>query len=301
MYTLLLVLFVLEWQCSQGRRYAMHDVFSPYEYGITRLLATLFEESLRMDALLLQTRLERCICEARRYRYGEAQASELNKVVYDLNYFSMRVTEKNFNDWCEIGSARWRESGQESRADEGQRVEYVAAFYNGELHQKVTEAFVAKGARPNARKQDAQEDVLERYLAVPLHALFLYTSQDPGIERYILDHWGALDSLSGSMCDIYPLLDQFEGVENAYDYLEHLSVLKPAGCKRAKLPGLFFWDNEGNYEDVPFGYNADSSTITYILRVVFDEIAVDRSISSVTRAKRLVEGERELRSRFPGS
>lgn len=42
-----------------------------------------------------------------------------------------------------------------------------------------------------------EHDFLERYRNVPLHALFLYTSEDEDVAKYILHNWGALDTLSG--------------------------------------------------------------------------------------------------------
>ena len=138
-----------------------------------------------------------------------------------------------------------------------------------------------------------ENDSLERYLNVPLHALFLYTSEDEYVSEYILRNWGALDTLSGENCDIYPMLDQFQNIEDAYDYIEQLTVLK--GNKfldYSKLPGIFFWDNSGNTEYVSLEQDVMPNQIKFIVRTVFGEITETPSIRSVTRArKRIIKKE----------
>jgi len=68
------------------------------------------------------------------------------------------------------------------------------------------------------------QDFLERYRKIPLHALFLYTSEDKDVAAYIVHNWGVLDTLSGEVCDIYPSLEQFQNIEDAYDYIKELTV-----------------------------------------------------------------------------
>lgn len=129
-------------------------------------------------------------------------------------------------------------------------------------------------------------DFLERYRSVPIHAIFLYTSEDEYVADYILHNWGALDTLSGDNCDIYTCLEQFHNLEDAYDYIEKLTVLKKnTFLGYSKLPGIFFWDNSGNTEYVPLEQDAIPSKIKMIVRIVFEQIIKNPVIHSVTRAK----------------
>jgi hypothetical protein len=129
-------------------------------------------------------------------------------------------------------------------------------------------------------------DVLERYREVPLHGIFLYTSEDDNIENYILHNWGALDTLSGEYCDIYPSLGRFQNLEDAYDYIENLTVLKRTRfIDYSKLPGLFFWDNSGNTEYIPLEQDSQQSQIKFIIRTIFEAIRKKTVISSITEAK----------------
>jgi hypothetical protein len=129
-------------------------------------------------------------------------------------------------------------------------------------------------------------DVFERYREVPLHGIFLYTSEDDNIENYILHNWGALDTLSGEYCDIYPSLGQFHNLEDAYDYIENLNVLKRTRfIEYSQLPGLFFWDNSGNTEYIPLEQDSQQSQIKFIVRTIFEAIRKKPVISSITRAK----------------
>ncbi len=136
-------------------------------------------------------------------------------------------------------------------------------------------------------------DFLERYRQVSLHALFLYTSEDEYVAEYILRNWGALDTLSGENCDIYPSLEQFQNIEDAYDYIEQLTVLKRNNfLDYSKLPGIFFGDNSGNTEYVSLEQDATPNQIKFIIRTIFGEINKNQSIRSVTIArKRIVRKE----------
>jgi hypothetical protein len=129
-------------------------------------------------------------------------------------------------------------------------------------------------------------DFLERYKKVPLHALFLYTSEDENVAEYILNNWGALDTLSGEYCDIYPSLEQFRNLEDAYDYIEKLTVLKRIEfLDYSKLPGIFFWDKSGNTEYVSLEQDVMPNQIKILVRTIFGEIRKNPVIHSVTIAK----------------
>lgn len=142
-------------------------------------------------------------------------------------------------------------------------------------------------------KEHRGYDFLERYREVSLHALFLYTSEDEYVAEYILRNWGALDTLSGENCDIYPSLEQFHNIEDAYDYIEQLTVLKENKIlDYSELPGIFFWDNSGNTEYVSLEQDVSPIRIKFIVRTIFGEIKKNSSIRSVKRAKnRIIQKE----------
>ena len=138
----------------------------------------------------------------------------------------------------------------------------------------------------NNNRRNIEHDFLERYRKVPLHALFLYTSEDENVADYILHNWGALDTLSGEYCDIYPSLEQFRNLEDAYDYIEKLTVLKRNQfLDYSKLPGIFFWDNSGNTEYVPLEQDVIPNPIKILVRIIFEKIRENPVIHSVTTAK----------------
>ncbi|NEQ38090.1 MAG: hypothetical protein F6K40_18205 [Okeania sp. SIO3I5] len=142
------------------------------------------------------------------------------------------------------------------------------------------------------------QDFLERYKKVPLHSLFLYTSEDKYIFQYILENWGALDTISGEYCDIYPNLEQFQNLEDAYEYIENFTVLKRIEfMDYSKLPGLFFWDNNGDTEYISLQKTIDSNDIKIFIRTIFEEIRKKPIIASVSQAKeKLIQKEFSLLS-----
>lgn len=89
------------------------------------------------------------------------------------------------------------------------------------------------------------------------------------------------------------MLDQFQNIEDAYDYIEQLTVLKRNNfLDYSKLPGIFFWDNSGNTEYVSLEQYATPNQIKFIIRTIFGEINKNQSIRSVTIArKRIVRKE----------
>jgi hypothetical protein len=137
-------------------------------------------------------------------------------------------------------------------------------------------------AREAVKGLESPPDFLERYADVPLHAVFMYTSQDDELSKYIVNDWGALHGLSGDFCDFYPSVRQYvDGAEDAYDLLNepgHLDGLKNVAPD--ELPGIYFWDNRGDYIYVPISA-PDRVGITAILRALFTRIRQDPSISNV--------------------
>ncbi len=268
----------------------MSDEFSPYLHGLCHLLAQLRPISAEyQNALLLQQRLERNIAEARNYGPDPTQRSELNRILNILNDLSLQTTGKSFDTWCKMPPIAQQAANSEEMLPGELYLGKLEAVHAGNIHQELTDQLVEIGAKPKVGKKTLQEDILERYTTISLHAIFLYTSQDEAIAPYILEHWGSLDTLSGDVCDIHPIVDQFHNVEDAYNYIEQLDVVKQANFRsHSKLPGLFFWDHEGGTEYVSFGPLADSREITHIVRVIFEEIHRKPVIASITYAKRLL-------------
>jgi len=268
------------------------DEFSPLERGMNNLLAHAVDiASSHLDSLLLlEQRLNRNIAEARTYGPDPTQKSELNRIIYTLNSLSLQITGKSFNEWC-----KWHPPDQQSTSSEEiqhieQYIGRLESVSTGSVHQELMDQLTEMGAKPKGGQKELQEDMLERYATVSLHAIFLYTSQDEVIAPYILNHWGALDSLSGDICDIHPVVDQFNNIEDAYDYIKRLSVVKDANfVSLSKLPGLFFWDHEGTTEYIFFGSKTNSSDITYILRLIFEKLLHEPVIASITHAKSLLD------------
>jgi len=141
--------------------------------------------------------------------------------------------------------------------------------------------------KKNRIVQNATEDVIARYNRIPLHAVFLYTSEDPEIREYIIRHWGALDTLSGDICDIHPSVDQFNNVEDAYDYIVNFKISGKSldSTIIRDLPGILFWDVQGNLEYVPFLKPISSENVRFVVRTVFSILYVHPSIAAIASLK----------------
>ena len=100
----------------------------------------------------------------------------------------------------------------------------------------------AAGTKVRANPNAPQRDPLARFLAVPNHAMFLFTSEDVILDAYIRDHWAALDGLSGEICDIHISLTQLQGLEDAYSQLNDVrSIRGLATISPSMLPALHIW------------------------------------------------------------
>ena len=168
----------------------------------------------------------------------------------------------------------------------------IKSLKNGSVYEELTEQLVQMGVKPKVSRKPFLADILGRYRNVPLHAVILYTTEDQNVESYISENWGALDTLSGDFCDIHPSVDQFKKAEDAYDFIEKLDVIKNSNFNSySQLPGIFFWDNDGTSEYIPFGYKKKPAHMTKVLRTIFEEIRKEPIISSVTSAKKSLEAE----------
>jgi hypothetical protein len=178
----------------------------------------------------------------------------------------------------------------------------IESLRSSKVHQALTNELTRLGVKPKRGAQATrQADVLERYKTVPLHAIFLYTSEDQKVERYISENWGALDTLSGDFCDIHQSVDQFQTKEDAYDFIENLSVIRESNFDAySQLPGLFFWDSSGASQYIPFGPKASLEGIKTIVRSLFEEIRKNPKITSVSKVKKRMEmKERSIKSTNP--
>src|SRR5712692_10060400 len=101
----------------------------------------------------------------------------------------------------------------------------MKALEEKRINEELTNQMVEMGVQPKKDARGTREDVLERFRRIPLHAIFLYTSEDQVVGDYIAQHWGALDTLSGDACDIHPMVNQFRNAEDAYDYIERLHIV----------------------------------------------------------------------------
>lgn len=127
----------------------------------------------------------------------------------------------------------------------------------------------ASGATPEARQIDA----LQRYISVPNRMLILYSSEDEAIGAYILDHWAALDRLSGEICDIYPSLLQLDGGEDAYSAIAELHNIPGANTiKFRDLPIVLIWSDEA-YAKIPIrSFSAELDGLRTVFRHIVDAL-----------------------------
>lgn len=167
----------------------------------------------------------------------------------------------------------------------------VNALSEGKVYEKLTDELIRLGAKSKTKLQpDVESDLLERYKTVPLHAVFLYTSEDNEVSKYILENWGALDTLSGEYCDIHPSVDQFENIEDAYNLIEKMDVLRNSKFNSySQLPGIFFWNLSGATEYISFGSEFSQATLRQVVRTIFEEIRKAPDIHSVSKAKKIIE------------
>jgi Caspase domain len=170
----------------------------------------------------------------------------------------------------------------------------VQAMREGRVHQEFAAQLAALGVRVG--ELPATEDMLERYKRVPLHAVFLYTTEDLEVAPYITDHYRALDSLSKDICDIYPITAQFRNIEEAYQFIHQLDVIRQSNTSPTvtQLPGLFFWDHKGGTAYISFGKSVTHDEIKHILRTIFNGLQKNSTIDSIKQAEKVLEREQDM-------
>jgi len=125
------------------------------------------------------------------------------------------------------------------------------------------------GTEPKSRGYD----LLERFRAVPNQGLFLYTSEDVLLDRYIRQHWAALDGLTGDICDIHITLLQLKGQADAYSQLDDLrTIIGLDALDPADLPALHIWSRYAAVR-VPLSSISTEQSMRDILRLVFSSLA----------------------------
>jgi len=175
----------------------------------------------------------------------------------------------------------------------------IDTLQHRKVHEQLTNELIKLGAKPKIKTESMiNTDLLERYRSVPLHAVFLYTTEDKAVSKYILENWGALDSLSGDYCDIHPSVNQFENIEDAYDLIDKMDLLKNSNfTSYSQLPGIYFWNTEGESEYISFGNKISQTIISKVIRIIFEEIRKNPNIHSVSKAKNLIEEARKMPSK----
>lgn len=136
-------------------------------------------------------------------------------------------------------------------------------------------------------KTNLNESSIHRYRNIPIHAIFLYTSEDSIVSDYLINNWGALDTLSGDFCDIHQTIDQFESKEDAYDFIDNLRVIQDSKESIIeKLPGIFFWNTKAKSKFISFKDIETKEELTRFIRQIFSHIRKNTSIEALNKFKK---------------
>ena len=128
-------------------------------------------------------------------------------------------------------------------------------------------------------------DLLERYRLVPNHAMFLYTSEDSVLDKYIREHWAALDGLSGDICDIHVSLVQLVGGADAYSQFDEIKTIPGLETMNADdLPALHIWSKEASIRFFLNPYK-DDTALRDVFRIIFSELKKNDSPLTELQAK----------------
>lgn len=128
----------------------------------------------------------------------------------------------------------------------------------------------AAGAKARTKPGVPGRDPLARFLAVPNHAMFFFTSEDVVLDAYIRDHWAALDGLSGEICDIHVSLTQLQGLEDAYTQLNDVrSIRGLATISPSMLPALHIWSASADLTFSLKDVDGDLDKLRNALRNIF--------------------------------
>lgn len=169
--------------------------------------------------------------------------------------------------------------------------EQLLKIKKGKYYQEVFEKLLNRNIQEKKRNRSYIESVdpLKRYKTVPLHAIFLYSSQHSYIENYIIKHWGALSSMSGDYCDIYFSLDQLDRESDAFDIIDHIKEIKD-NIDISKLPGILFWGKDISNNYFLSLKDFDEKNITDMLLTIFQQIRKSQDIESIRTGELLFKG-----------
>lgn len=164
------------------------------------------------------------------------------------------------------------------------QLDKTRSLKNGKLYIEVIEYLNRKGLNLQVSRSLSSR-ALSDYMDMPLHAVFLFTSEDHIVEKYINENSSALITITSTWCDIHG----FKSEGNGYDLVNRLHVIQQAGFQAfSQFPGLYFWDHSGKTEYIPLGSRASEEDLREKIRVIFEIVQKTPSISSVTQAKALV-------------
>lgn len=132
------------------------------------------------------------------------------------------------------------------------------------------------------KPKNKKSNPVKKYKNIPLHSMFLYTTEDDFIHPYIIKHWNALDSLSGKFCDIHPTITQLNSTENAYDFIDNFDAVKFTQSNIiSKLPGMIFWNIYGFSAFISFEDVHSEKELTKIIRIIFQDIRLKPTIETI--------------------
>ena len=151
--------------------------------------------------------------------------------------------------------------------------------------------------RPGDGPEHRAEDPLARFLRIPNHAMFLFTSEDSLVETYLREHWAALDGLTADWCDIHVPLFQMAGDEDFYSQLSEIgSILGIANVQPIDLPALHLWSANA-FCTVPLRPCTTAVELRNVLRAVFSTlVAIQGPIQDESRALLLQSGASAISS-----
>lgn len=176
-------------------------------------------------------------------------------------------------------------------ADSETLLQHLKKIRKGEYYKEQFEKLLERSVRIKKRNNEYIETInpLNRYKTVPLHAIFLYSSQHDYIQDYIIKNWGALSSMSGDYCDIYFSIDQLEYETDAFDVIDKCKSFR--GIDIAKLPGIIFWEKDisKNYF-LPFD-NLDEKSLTVLVFTVFQQIRKKQILKSIVGGEKIFKKE----------
>jgi hypothetical protein len=273
----------------------MNDMYARYEQGLTRLLKRLETDHDRyIEALVLQSRFN--ISAAALRAYGEkdpGEQADFFRIIKQLHILCLATVGMDFDKWCDRYII---EEQDDVKSDPWYPyIGNLEALQDGNLQYFLRRKLAEQGIHINTKRTIPEEDSIERFRIIPLHAMILYTSQDPIVSPYIQKYWDDLESLFRDICEIYVSVAQLNGSENANDAISSSYILKKFGFHAyTLLPGIFFWDLYDDSEFVSFGRNASETEITYLCRQIFEKLVEDPSIAAIRRAKEIIDQSRRV-------